>query len=54
MAITAPKKRYSHPPALTRILGMDFPYRPPHQTAIAPLVAGVLFLIAGAVLILSH
>jgi hypothetical protein len=31
---------------------MDFPYRSSHETAIAPLVAGVLFLFAGAAVLL--
>jgi hypothetical protein len=52
MANTAPKKRYIHPRPLGRILGMDFHYRSSQETAIAPLVAGVLFLLAGAAVLL--
>ncbi len=31
---------------------MGFPYRPPHETAIAPLVVGVLFLLAGVTVLM--
>jgi hypothetical protein len=33
---------------------MDFPYRPPRETAIVPLIAALLFFVGGAILLLGR